>query len=657
MRWVAVLALVLSVGCGGRSTHLPSDAAGGAGLPGAGAAGGVLSTGAAGASSSTGAAGGALSAGPSGSGLSAAAGQGDAGGMPSTGGTGASHAGVGAPSGGGVPGTGGGAQAGAGGVDGDAGAGGEPSRTLVSLGLSPELLELLVGMQVPVQVLGNYADQQQLDVTPQAVLSTTNPGVARVQGNTIMAVAAGSATVAVTVEGVTAAINVGVDARTAVALRIEGVPDELSTSRQYLPRAFATLSDGTTRSVGDLATWSSSDARVALIASEGPARRVEPIAPGVAVIGASIGELRTEVPVVVTGAALSSFWISGVPAVVHLGDTFTAVVYATAERGQTRRVAAALSGSGLVQVTRRPSVTYFTASALGVGFLSASLGGPEVARVPITVLDPSVQLVALDVAVSKASFAFYETPAITAIGTYADGSRIDITRDVEWLPRADEGAHVEVTTTSVSLLRALRLGATTISAGLDGVKSSAPLEVLLGAPDAVLIEGSEFPLPLPIKGELWATASHGSSYIDVTGYGVWSLTDPSVATLTPGEGGRLTVTGLDAGSTDARISLPGLDVPPFPISFNDATLTAIEVNPADWTCRAQESTPLWAYRIFSDGSRHDLTPDCTWRSGSPDIVAVDDWVVSTATCLAPGTTAVTATCGTVSGSSRVSVAP
>ncbi len=82
-------------------------------------------------------------------------------------------------------------------------------------------------------------------------------------------------------------------------------------------------------------------------------------------------------------------------------------------------------------------------------------------------------------------------------------------------------------------------------------------------------------------------------------------------------------------------------------------LTYISVTPADASLPVGATKQFAAQGINSDGSTRDLGGNVTWRSSNPAVATIS--TTGLATAVAPGTAAITATSGNVSGSTNLTV--
>jgi uncharacterized protein YjdB len=133
---------------------------------------------------------------------------------------------------------------------------------------------------------------------------------------------------------------------------------------------------------------------------------------------------------------------------------------------------------------------------------------------------------------------------------------------------------------------------------------------------------------------------------DLTTSSNWSTADPTVATI--GAGGL--VTGVGSGSTtiSATLGLQGstsLTVGP--------SLVSIQVNPQNPSLDIGAVQPVTATARFSDGTQQNLTAMVSWTSSAPTVASVS--TSGQVTAVAAGQATITATSGSVSGSTRFTV--
>jgi hypothetical protein len=164
-------------------------------------------------------------------------------------------------------------------------------------------------------------------------------------------------------------------------------------------------------------------------------------------------------------------------------------------------------------------------------------------------------------------------------------------------------------------------------------------------------------LPTGVRAALSATAllSDGSAR-DVTWQATWSSSDVTIATVSTGtaEAGLVTATG--AGSALVSATLAGF-TSSTTLTVVNATVTTVQVFPADETVPRGFEVQYAAVGFFDDGNAYDLTLSAAWSSADPAIATVgttwpEQGLVRT---LGIGTTRIGARFGGQSGDTALTV--
>lgn len=135
---------------------------------------------------------------------------------------------------------------------------------------------------------------------------------------------------------------------------------------------------------------------------------------------------------------------------------------------------------------------------------------------------------------------------------------------------------------------------------------------------------------------------------DITGSVTWSSSSSSVASIAAG--GVATAAGLGAVTVSAT---SGSVTGSTNVNVQSAVLTSITVLPANGKIAPLTSQQFQAIGTYSDGSTHSVTPRVTWASSNPAAATTGN--AGLATALATGTTTITATLGSISGSTSLDV--
>lgn len=90
-------------------------------------------------------------------------------------------------------------------------------------------------------------------------------------------------------------------------------------------------------------------------------------------------------------------------------------------------------------------------------------------------------------------------------------------------------------------------------------------------------------------------------------------------------------------------------------SGDSTTLSSISVTPVDSSITKLTTTQFAATGLYSDGTTADITASVTWTSGTESVAVIN--TVGLATGINPGTSVITATLGSVSGSTNLIITP
>lgn len=149
-----------------------------------------------------------------------------------------------------------------------------------------------------------------------------------------------------------------------------------------------------------------------------------------------------------------------------------------------------------------------------------------------------------------------------------------------------------------------------------------------------------------------ATFSNNSTQ-DVTATATWSSSNTSVATV--GTGGL--AQGQTASNTAATISATVRGVSgSAALTVTAAILQSIAVTPANASVPVGTLTQLTATGTYSDNSTQNLTATATWMSSNTAVATISTSGLLTALSINPSAITVTATSGTISGSTGLTVA-
>jgi uncharacterized protein YjdB len=271
-------------------------------------------------------------------------------------------------------------------------------------------------------------------------------------------------------------------------------------------------------------------------------------------------------------------------------------------------------------------------------------------------------LTKVSVSPNPASVSVSATASLKAIGTYSDGSTQDLTSSAQW-----GSSDSNVATVSPSgVATGVAAGTAMIAAQTGGLSGSAALTVTGssgggggtgggtgGGAAANLTSITIAPvnplIAINTVQQLTATGSYSDgSSADLTSLVTWSSSPIGVATVNA----TGAVTGMAAGSATITATLNNISQSTT-ATVTAPTISAISVTPEGMTLPIGIGQQFTTTAIYSDGSSADLTSGVVWTSSTPTVASIDS--TGLASMLAPGTTTVTATVGSLTDSTSVTV--
>ena len=246
------------------------------------------------------------------------------------------------------------------------------------------------------------------------------------------------------------------------------------------------------------------------------------------------------------------------------------------------------------------------------------------------------------------------TQQFTATAYYNDQTTQDITTRVTWSSSDPSVATVD----SSGLVTAMALGTTTITATSSEPSSfsshsslgSTILNVNAPPLSSIAVTPANPSIPVGITQQFTATGTYsdGTSR-DITAQVIWSSSNTSIATVN--SSGLATAVAAGTGTTITATS--GKISGSTTLTVNSATLSSIAVTPPDPNIPAGVPQQFTATGTYSDGMSYAITAQVAWSSS--DILVATVNISGLAMAVAAGSAAITATSGSISGSTSLTV--
>ena len=438
-----------------------------------------------------------------------------------------------------------------------------------------------------------------------------------------------------------------------------GPPDSsvaMGLSSQFT--ATGLYSDGSKQDVSSQVTWSSTNAAAAWISNAGLATTA---GPGSTLITAKLGKMSGSTSLNVTAATLVVIDLTPTNASLANGlngrFVATGVYTDNSVHDITASVTWASSVNSVASISNAPgSNGMTTTTGPGSTIISASLGAVS-ASTTLTVT--SATLVSIEVTPTNPSVANGLSETLQATGVYTDHSTHDLTSSVTWSSSVAGVASVSNTPGSNGLATTATPGSTTITAMLGATSGSTNLTVTAATLVSLGVTPANPTIAKGLKSQFIAIGTYTDNSTQIlTAQVEWSSSDPTVATVSNALGYDGFGVGLNPGSVTITATLAGASASTI-LTVTPATLVSIGVTPANPSIANGLSSQFAATGVYTDNSTQDLTASVAWTSSDPTVVSISNASAShgLATGVSPGSVAITAASGSVSGSTNLTVTP
>jgi uncharacterized protein YjdB len=347
------------------------------------------------------------------------------------------------------------------------------SATVTSITVTPSSKTIAPGTKQNFNATGTFNDGSTQIITSDVVWASDSTSVATIltPAGTATAVAAGTANISATLGSVTGSAPLKVSGATLVSLAISPTTAVLAPASVLVYQAIGTYSDGSTQTISNSVTWSSSDTSVVTITGSGTATGQKP---GEATIKALLGSVSNTSNIVVESFALQSIAVtatgSSIPVQVDLQYTATATFADGSTQNLTNSVTWTSSAPGVATISvTSGSQGLATGVSVGGTTITASFGGVA-GHTTLTVSNATLN--SITVTPPNASIHLGTSQQFTATGNYTDGPH-DLTNQAAWTS-SDVGTAV-VNGTGLAISAAA--GTTTITAGMGSTTGTAVLTV------------------------------------------------------------------------------------------------------------------------------------------------------------------------------------
>ncbi len=530
---------------------------------------------------------------------------------------------------------------------------------LTSIAITPANPSVAAGQTQQFTATGTYSDGSTQNLTTTATWSSSSTAVATISNTSgaqglATSLTKGTATITATSGSVSGSTTLTVGPPVLVSMAITPANPSIALDNTQQLTATGTYSDGSTQNLTTTATWSSSNTAIATVSNNtGSQGLATSVAQGTTTITAISGSISATTVLTVTPAALVSIAVTPAIPSIPLGTTqqFTATgsysdgstqnITSTAQWSSSNTSVATINASGLASSVGQGSTTITATS----GSISSST----------TLTVTAAVLVSIAVNPANSTLGSGVTQQFTATGTYSDGSTQNLTSSATWASSATNVATIN----SAGLATTVSAGSTTISATSGSITGSTTLTVSSAILVSIAVTPGNPSIALGTTQQFTATGTYSDgSTQDLTASAYWASSALNVATISDSAPTIGLATGTGVGSTTITAtsgSVSGTST----LAITPAVLEVITVTPANPTIPLGTTQQFTATGTYSDGSTQDLTTTATWSSSANTVAVISNNPGSQglATSAAVGTDTMTATSGSIVGSTLLTVNP
>ena len=531
------------------------------------------------------------------------------------------------------------------------------AKTLASVTIAPQDATIQGGATTQLTATAKYSDGSTANVSSQVSWTLSNSALAKVTATGLATgLEPGSVTVTATMSGISSSAQLTIPPPmvtvTSIVMNPSASTISIGSTQQFT--ATATYSDNTSAVVNTQVSWTSSNPALVTVSATGVATAS---GSGSATITATLSGVTSSAQITVPAPAvppppvtLTAIAVSPSTSSLAIGATQQFTATGTYSDGSTANVTPQVSWTSSNPALAKVSTTGLAAGVNpGTVMVTATLNSKS-GSAQITVPQPTFTVTSIALSPSTSSLAVGANQQFTATATNSDGSTTNVTSQVSWSSSNVSLAKVSAT----GFVTALSTGSLTITATLNGIVGSA--QVTVPPPvtvSSIVISPSTSSVVVGATQQFTAIATYSDrSTTAITTQAAWASSNASLATtnssglasgLTPG---TVTISATFNGTTGNAT----LNVTP-------KTISSIAISPTPVSITLGSTQQLTATATYQDGSTGDVSKTVSWTAANQAIVSISATGLATPT--AAGTTSVTASLNSVSGSVpiTVSVAP
>ena len=504
---------------------------------------------------------------------------------------------------------------------------------------------LAAGASEPLYAQGTYTDGSTQLITSQVAWKSLDTSIATISSTGMLtSLKAGTVTITASMGSVSGTGNVIVTAPAPLSITITPAVFSIASGQNKQLSAVGVYSDGTLQDVTSQVTWNSLSTTYATVDSSG---LVTGISAGSSTITATIGSIHGTAIATVSSALLTSIVITPATASIATGQSQPFTASGIFSDGSTTDITNSVTwNSSAASVATVDALGLATGVSAGAANITASSG--SVTSSPAVLTVTAAVLTEIDIAPDDQYIPVGGQYPLTLTGTFSDSTTQTITTGT-WSSSDSSLASVDPNTGIVTGVGNSNDNPVTITASYGGMTSTTNVYITSAVAESLQLTPASASIASGTTQQYEVNQVYSDGSIQPVTAGLsWLSSSASVA----GINSNGLATGLTPGQTTITVAYGSMTATAS-LTVTTATLTNIVVTPVTTVVGINGNVQFTATGVFSDNSTQDLTSQAVWSSSNASFALID--AGGLASGLSAGTTTITASYGSVSGSATLNV--
>jgi trimeric autotransporter adhesin len=416
---------------------------------------------------------------------------------------------------------------------------------LMAISVSPSQGSLPLGESEPFAATGNFSDGSKQNLTSSVTWKASPSTIATInsQGN-LASVSQGPAQVSATFEGITGNASITIGPAALLHIVINASQSSLPLGQSESLTATGNFSDGTSQNITQWVAWQVSPSTAARVDTHG---NLTTLSAGAAQISAAYQGITGQTSIAVISSVLVGITVAPQQASLPLGDSeaFTAVGNFSdgTIKVLTSSVAWKVSPSTIATIDAQGNLTTLSQGSAQITAASQGITGKA------SIIVDAAALLQITVSPSQMSLPLGESQALSATGSYSDGTSKILTQSVRWHSSGPTTAGVS----PAGIVATKALGTTTINATLGSMSGTAGVTVTPAVIVSLTITPATYSMIIGNSNQFQAIANYSDGTTqNMTSTVGWSAATPMILNVT--NAGLVTGAQVGAGTLLARTS-------------------------------------------------------------------------------------------------------